>query len=260
MDHVLGDGGMKWTRMQKNCCKQVFAYSLNTHLTYAVKASIDTNWIHSPAQIKTILQMSLHQALLIRSLILSLYFTLSFLYLSMTLLSPSFAYLQATYQSQDGVGTAALLWQDQSFEELLNNSNYRGNLRMFFLGRGVKPCDRWRMIQSVAVHSPSKTLLGSNPAWSIVLCVCVVIHWSPSVSYPPQVNNPGFIVQAALVRCLKRSMLEATSSQMITGCLNITAMSNECPLPLLCLEGFKCSDTYNQPSSDLTFFCDYNVS
>lgn len=69
----------------------------------------------------------------------------SFLYLGTTSLSFSLACLRTTYQSQDVVGAVSvLLWQDQSFEELFNNSSddsLQRHLWMFFLGRGVKLWD-----------------------------------------------------------------------------------------------------------------------
>lgn len=104
---------------------------IETHLTHIDENSCAySNCIRNNTQLKILSfsekqQMSFLQwALHMKSFILSLYFILSFLYLSTTSLSLSLSYLQATYQSQDVVGAISVsLWQDQSFEEILNNSS-----------------------------------------------------------------------------------------------------------------------------------------
>lgn len=184
-------GGIEWLSEHPHTEKSVkkyiyiFAETLIWHIHE--KSAIDTKRIHSNTQLEDITQTSFSKEPCSLSLfILSPYSTFC---LSSTSAQPHFlslsrAYLRATYQSQDVVGAiSVLLWQDQSFEALLNNSSddtpWRQPVNVLFRSRSEtkRLGDIWGMTQSSGPPHPVwlRACMGSNPHWSIGLGVKLLI-------------------------------------------------------------------------------------
>lgn len=91
----------------------------------------------------------------------------------------STTYLKATYDSNDVVGTmAVLLRQDQR----LRSSLIIQTVEDVPLGQGVKPCDKWAMTKVLQPTHPVwlTAHLRSNPTCSSAS----LLHWAPLASYP----------------------------------------------------------------------------